>query len=218
MTVLPAAANFASYFVVLAVVSVLTLLAAIVFQKNSSAAEEANLRHPDKEQLQTSPEDPKDPKEYLRSLAASVAYVLGVLQSFVLDKATRIKKFLQAVTEDAHTLTENKFLLPLIISLLVLLRTMAFFVKVLIKSSIYLFWNFPVGELLYDLRLLSKPTASVIFPPIFSYRKLLLDLVRFALFPIWLTLAIVKGCLILIGLLATGCFSSVVWVIDKFRK
>ena len=215
MTILPAAANFASYFVVLAVVSVLTLLAAIVFQKNSSAAEEINLRQPDKEQPQTSP---GDPKEYLRSLAASVAYVIGVLQCFVLDKATRIKKSLKAVTEDAHARTENKFLLPLVFSVLVLLKTMAFFIKGLIKSSVYLFWDFPVGELLYDMRLLSRPRTSVIFPPVFTYRKLLLDLVRFALFPIWLTLAIVKGCLILIGLLATGCFSSAVWVIDKFRQ
>jgi len=197
MSVLPADANLASYFVVLSLILILTVLAAIILQKNSTAGAEVNFRPPRKD----------TPREHLLSLIDAVIHMRDSIWNWFFRAVTRVKLFVEGVSRAAHGRTDNKFLFPVVFVFL-LIRRFSFWVSVLTR---FLFWDFPKDELVYTSCLLYRPPASVLRPRKFSLRKMIFDLLRFLFLPLWLALVITRGCLMLIGWIILVCFWILRW-------
>jgi hypothetical protein len=197
MSVLPVGANLASYFVVLSLILILTVLAAIILQKNSTAGAEIDFRPPRKD----------TPREHLRSLIDAVIRVHDSIWDWLFRAVARVRLFEEGVSRAAHGRTENKFLFPVVFVFL-LIRNFSFWVS---EFTRFLFWDFPVDELVYTSCLLYRPPASVLNPRKFSFRKMILDILRFLFLPLWLALAITRGCLMLVHIIILACFWILRW-------
>jgi hypothetical protein len=196
MSVLPAGANLASYFIVLIVIAILTLVAAIILQKNSSINAEIDVeRSPSTTPAFTL-------SERTRSLLKFGVYLRAKSWKLSLHAASSVRKSLRDVDRDAHKVTSNTFILLFVVPVLfILYGTLS-----AIKGTKFLLWDFPWNELGYTSNLLFRPTASIFYPPRFLVDKFIIDLFRFMLLPIWLVLVLFRGFFMLLALLACACF------------
>jgi hypothetical protein len=200
MSVLPASANLTSYFIVLTITAILTLIAAIILQKNSSITAEIKPQH--------SPSSPSSstPTEHFRSLLKSAIHLRTETWKSLSRSTFRLRLFLKDVNRETYKATDNKFVFPLAFLLIFILYGFFSVVKGLVKGIKYLLWDFPWNELGYTFDLLYRPPASVLNRRWFSVRKLVFDLARFVLLPVWLALVLVRGFFTLVFLVLWGCY------------
>jgi len=195
MSVLPAGANLASYFIVLAVIAILTLIAAIVLQKNSSISTETKVKQTSKDSSSIRS------SEYLPSLLRLGIRLRDKISKLLFRAANELRLFVTDVKIEAYTVTDNVFLFPLVFTLYFIFYGIIVLIWYSIEGMKYLLWDFPWKELGYTFDLLYRPPASVFNSRWFSVRKLVIDLIRFALLPLWLALVLVRGvCMVIVAL------------------
>jgi hypothetical protein len=197
MSILPVGANLASYFVVLSIILILTVLAAIILQTHSTAGAEANFRPPRKD----------TPREHMRSLIDAVIHMCNSIWNWFFRAVTGVKLFVDGVSRTVHGRTDNKFLFPAIFAFL-LIRSFLLWIPELTR---FLLWDFPMDELVYTTCLLYRPPASVFNLRKFSFGKMIFDLLRFLFLPLWVALVITRGCLMFVGFIISVCFWILRW-------
>jgi len=193
MKALPDEANLVSYFIVIIVVLLVTLLAAIAIQKYSAHGAERHFKHSE-----------KDDK---RSTAVEDLYrAADKLWELTCWTALQIRQFFLETLKSSQNTTDNKFLIPMIFVVYLVAKTIWLLISTIFKVLSFLLWEYPKQEVVYGLNLLYKPPVSVIMPRIFSFRKLVLDLLRFILLPIWLVLVAFRQLMVLTGWLLYECW------------
>ena len=128
--------------------------------------------------------------------------------------SSKVFQVLSRTVKKAKEWTDNKYLLPFCVAALLLLETISYSAVALHYSGKATFfiawtWKLPMDELIYDLNLFCRPRGTVVYQPIFSFKKLVFDLVRLLFLPLWLTLAIVRGCLCLLVWVVRCCWDFI---------
>lgn len=136
---------------------------------------------------------------------------LSQVSSFIVS----MSKFLWIITRDffldavrqATRLAPYRVFMPPLSVVVAIFK----FLALVVRGVYFIMFKFSLKELEYDLRLLSRPVSTPIFPVTFSYWKLATDLVRFSLLPVWLALLVIPGVLMLLF----GICYAVWWLLAK---
>lgn len=142
-----------------------------------------------------------------------LAFFFG-LWRYPTSLSSKVFQVLSRTVKKAKEWTDNKYLLPFCVAALLLLETISYSAVALHYSGKATFfiawtWKLPMDELIYDLNLFCRPRGTVVYQPIFSFKKLVFDLVRLLFLPLWLTLAIVRGCLCLLVWVVRCCWDFI---------
>lgn len=191
MTVLPKEASLGSYFVVLAIFLVLTLLLVIHIQVVS--------------QFRDKPSRKNESKMLIAEAKSHAIHAISSASSVIFQSTMQ---FFQNANDISKRCSNNILLRPIVFLPVLIGLGILRFAHFLTTTIYFIMWKFPPDEIMYNLNLLNRPRSNILTDVVFTYRKFFWDILRFLCFPVWLPLLVIRGLLTVVYFIARG----ILWI------